>query len=461
MTKLVIFDLDGVLIDSKDYHFDALNSALKKVGEQYVISRQEHVSIYDGLPTKPKLELLTKNKGLPVEYYDQIWRDKQEETLRIFDEEVRKDYELMGYFQQLKDEGYSIAVASNSIRNTVKIILLRLGVLEFIDLYISNEDVYRNKPFPEMYWKCMIRLGALPRDTVIIEDSHIGRQGAIDSKCHLVAVNDRKDLDQVKIDKVKSILNDSKKKKIPWRSEKMNVLVPMAGAGSRFAKVGYTFPKPLIEVKGKPMIQVVVEGLNVEATYTYVVQKEHYEKYNLQYLLNLLTPNCNIVQVDGLTEGAACTTLLAKEFIDNDEPLILTNSDQLILWDSNETLYAFNNDNVDGGIVTFPATHPKWSFAKLGDDGYVSEVAEKKPISDHATAGIYYWKRGSDYVKYAEQMIEKDVRTNNEFYVCPVYNEAIGDGKKIRIKEIGTEDMWGLGTPEDLTYFLENYKGEI
>ena len=114
-----------------------------------MISRQEHVSIYDGLPTRPKLELLTKNKGLPVEHYDQIWQDKQEETLRVFDQEVRKDYELMGYFQQLKDQGYSIAVASNSIRNTVKIILLRLGILEFIDLYISNEDVYRNKvPFP-------------------------------------------------------------------------------------------------------------------------------------------------------------------------------------------------------------------------------------------------------------------------------------------------------------------------
>jgi len=461
MTKLVIFDLDGVLIDSKDYHFDALNYALSKVGEKYVITRQEHVSIYDGLPTRPKLELLTKNKELPVEYYDQIWRDKQEETLRVFDEQVRKDYELMGYFQQLKDEGYSIAVASNSIRNTVKIILLRLGVLEFVDIYISNEDVYRNKPFPEMYWKCMIRLGALPKDTVIVEDSHIGRQGAIDSKCHLVAVDDRKDLNQLKIDKIKSILNDTSKKKIAWRSEKMNVLVPMAGAGSRFAKVGYTFPKPLIEVRGKPMIQVVVEGLNVEAQYTYVVQKEHYEKYNLQYLLNLLTPNCNIVQVDGMTEGEACTTLLAKEFINSDEPLIMTNSDQLILWDSNETLYAFNNDNVDGGIVTFPATHPKWSFAKLGDDGYVCEVAEKKPISNHATAGIYYWKHGSDYVKYAEQMIAKDIRVNNEFYVCPVYNEAIEDGKKIRIKEIGVDDMWGLGTPEDLNYFLENYKGEV
>ena len=461
MTKLVIFDLDGVLIDSKDYHFDALNTALSKVGEQYVITRQEHVSIYDGLPTRPKLELLTKNKGLPTEYYEQIWRDKQEETFKVFDEQVRKDYELMNYFQQLKDAGYSIAVASNSIRNTVKIILLRLGVLEFVDIYVSNEDVYRNKPFPEMYWKCMIRLGALPKDTVIVEDSHIGRQGAIDSKCHLVAVDDRKDFNQQKVDKIKSLLNETTTKKIAWRSEKMNVLVPMAGAGSRFANAGYTFPKPLIEVRGKPMIQVVVEALNVEAKYTYVVQKEHYEKYNLQYLLNLLTPGCNIVQVDGLTEGAACTTLLAKEFINNEEPLIMTNSDQLILWDSNETLYAFNNDNVDGGIVTFPATHPKWSFAKLGEDGYVCEVAEKKPISEHATAGIYYWKHGSDYVKYAEQMIEKNIRVNNEFYVCPVYNEAIGDGKKIRIKEIGTEDMWGLGTPEDLNYFLENYKGEV
>jgi len=461
MTKLVIFDLDGVLIDSKDYHFDALNAALLKVGEQYVITRQEHVSTYDGLPTRPKLELLTKNKGLPTEYYEQIWRDKQEETFKVFDEQVRKDYELMGYFQQLKDEGYNIAVASNSIRNTVKIILLRLGVLEFVDIYISNEDVYRNKPFPEMYWKCMIRLGALPKDTVIVEDSHIGRQGAIDSKCHLVAVDDRKDFNQQKVDKIKSLLNDTTKKKIAWRSEKMNVLVPMAGAGSRFANAGYTFPKPLIEVRGKPMIQVVVEALNVEAKYTYVVQKDHYEKYNLQYLLNLLTPGCNIVQVDGLTEGAACTTLLAKEFINNEEPLIMTNSDQLILWDSNETLYAFNNDNADGGIVTFPATHPKWSFAKLGEDGYVCEVAEKKPISEHATAGIYYWKHGSDYVKYAEQMIEKNIRVNNEFYVCPVYNEAIEDGKKIRIKEIGKDDMWGLGTPEDLDYFLENYEGEV
>ena len=457
MTKLVIFDLDGVLIDSKDYHYHALNQAL---GEEFAISREDHVSIYDGLPTSRKLELLTQNKGLPVELYEQIWNKKQELTLKIFSESVSKDYELMGYFQQLVDAGYKIAVASNSIRNSVKIILLRLGLLEFVDVYVSNEDVVRNKPFPEMYWKCMTTLGALPNDTVIIEDSHIGRQGALDSKCHLIPVENRKDLNQSKVDRIKKILNGTKKK-IAWESKTMNVLIPMAGRGSRFASQGYTFPKPLIEVKGKPMIQVVVENLNIKANYTFIVQKEHYEKYSLNYLLPLIAPDCNIVQVDGITEGAACTTLLAKEFIDNDEPLIMANSDQFVEWDSNETLYAFQNDGIDGGIITFPATHPKWSYAKLGDDGYVSEVAEKKPISEHATVGIYYWKKGSDYVKYAEQMIDKDIRTNNEFYVCPVFNEAIQDGKKIRIKDIQKNGMWGIGTPEDLSYFLENYTGEI
>jgi beta-phosphoglucomutase-like phosphatase (HAD superfamily)/dTDP-glucose pyrophosphorylase len=455
MNKLVIFDLDGVLIDSREMHYEALNRALGKVSWEYVISREEHLSVYDGLPTSRKLSMLTEKKGLPVDKHQQIWEDKQKETLENFSD-LEHDYELMHYFQQLKQRGYQVAVASNSIRNTVKLVLLRLGVLEFIDYYVSNEDVVRNKPFPEMYWKCMTACNALPKDTVIFEDSHIGRQGALDSKAHLIPIENRYDLNQEKIDKVFKIFASKKLTIVPWKSEKMNVLIPMAGAGSRFATAGYTFPKPLIEVNGKPMIQVVIENLNIEANYTFVVRKEHYEKYSLQYLLTLIAPGCNIVQVDELTEGSACTTLLAKQYIDNDSPLLLANSDQFMEWNSNECLYAFNADGIDAGILTFKATHPKWSYAKIGEDGFVSEVAEKKPISDNATVGVYYWKKGSDYVKYAEQMIEKNIRTNNEFYICPVFNEAIGDDKKIRVKEI--ERMWGIGTPEDLNYFLEHYK---
>mgnify|MGYP003331424033 CR=1 FL=1 len=190
-----------------------------------------------------------------------------------------------------------------------------IGVLEFVDYYVSNEDVKRTKPFPEMYWKCMSKLKALPKDTIIVEDSHIGREGALNSGAHLYPVKDAYELNYSFLDYCKEIVEVNKRKNIPWRNKKMNVLIPMAGAGSRFAQAGYTFPKPLIDVNGKPMIQVVVDNLNIEATFIYVVQKEHRNKFNLDTLLNLITPGCKIVEVDGITEGAACTTLLAKSYM--------------------------------------------------------------------------------------------------------------------------------------------------
>ena len=455
MNKLIIFDLDGVLIESRELHYNALNAALEKVDKQYIISRDEHLSIYDGLNTTRKLELLAERKGLSRQLFNQIWQDKQTATFDLI-RQFPKDEKLIKLFSSIKNQGIKIAVASNSIRETVKLSLLSIGVLEYVDYFISNEDVKRTKPFPEMYWKCMTALNCLPKNTVIFEDSHIGRQGALDSGAHLLPVKDSFDLTEDKINEAIDILNGVAHKKIPWRNKKMNVLIPMAGAGSRFAQAGYTFPKPLIEVEGKPMIEVVVNNLNIEAHYIFIVQKDHYEKYNLKYLLNLIAPNCDIVQVDGITEGAACTTLLAKEFINNNEPLIIANSDQYIEWNSNECMYAFSADSIDGGILTFEAHHPKWSYAQIGDDGFVAEVAEKKAISNNATVGIYYWVKGSDYVRYAESMITKNIRVNNEFYVCPVYNEAIADGKKIRIKQV--KNMWGIGTPEDLNYFLTNIR---
>jgi len=454
MNKLIIFDLDGVLIESRDLHFYALNSALEKVGAKYVISREEHLSYYDGLSTTKKLEMLSERKELEKFYFNQIWQDKQTATFDLI-KKFSKDQKLIEIFSNLKKQDFKIAVASNSIRETIKLSLLSIGIIEFVDYFVSNEDVKRAKPYPEMYWKCMTECNSLPKNTVIIEDSHIGRQGALDSGAYLIPVIDTADLTNEKIQEAIDILNVVDRNRVPWRNKKMNVLIPMAGAGSRFAHAGYTFPKPLIEVNGKPMIEVVVNNLNLESHYIFLVQKEHYKKYNLKYLLNLIAPNCDIVQIDGVTEGAACTTLLAKDLINNNDPLLIANSDQYVEWNSNECMYAFSADNIDGGILTFKSHHPKWSYAQTGKDGFVSEVAEKKVISNDATVGIYYWTKGSDYVKYAEQMIQKNIRVNNEFYVCPVYNEAIQDNKKIRIKQI--DKMWGLGTPEDLNYFLKNY----
>ena len=455
MNKLVIFDLDGVLIDSRDLHYYALNSALEKIDLELAISRDEHLSIYDGLNTTRKLEMLAERKFLDRSLFDRVWKDKQTATIELI-KKFPINQNLISMFQHLKNQGIKIAVASNSIRETLKLALISIGVIEFVDFYVSNEDVKRPKPYPEMYWKCMTALNALPKNTVIIEDSHIGRQGALDSGAHLVAVKDSNDLSWNTIHDSINLLNGITQKRIPWKNKKLNVLIPMAGAGSRFSIAGYTFPKPLIEVNGKPMIEVVVNNLNIEAHYIFLVQKEHYEKYNLKYLLNLIAPDCDIVQVDGITEGAACTTLLASKLIDNENPLLIANSDQYINWNSNECMYAFDADTIDGGILTFKSHHPKWSYVEVGETGFVTKVAEKQVISDNATVGIYYWKKGREYIKYAQQMIDQNVRVNNEFYVCPVYNQAILDNKKIRIKEV--EKMWGIGTPEDLKYFLENNK---
>lgn len=451
--KLIIFDLDGVLVEAKNIHYEALNEAL---GDKYAISWNEHLSTYDGLKTTQKLDMLSEKKGLPIDIHSDIWENKQQLTLDKL-RALKPNVDLIQTMNLLVSEGYKIAVCSNSIRKTCLTVLSKLGIMEFMDLVISNEDVKNGKPHPEMYWKAISMMSCLPEETLIIEDSPYGLLAAARSKSHILRVKNTKETTYRNIDnKLKQIEMGEQQPTPAWRDENLTVLIPMAGAGSRFQQAGYTFPKPLIDVRGKPMIQLVVENLNIKANYVYVVQKEHREKYNLDTLLNLITPNCKIVEVDKLTEGAACTALLAKEHINKDTPLFFANSDQFVEWDSNEFLYKMNETNADGGIVSFRATHPKWSFAKVDEKGLVTEVAEKNPISDIATVGYYYWKKGSDFVKYAEDMIEKDIRVNNEFYVCPVFNQAIEDNKEIRTFDI--PKMWGLGTPEDLKYYLENYK---
>jgi len=445
MIKLIIFDLDGVLINSKDIHFNAFNKALIDYSIE-PIAYEEHIAKYDGLPTKKKLIL----KGVNQEFHDKINKRKQEYTTEAFETIIAEDKNLINLFSILKQRGYILNVASNSIRYTVLLSLFRLGILKYVNWVCSNEDVEHGKPHPEMYLRCMLQSNVGPRETLILEDSYVGREGAFNSGAYICPVNNSKEVGNELIQRYIDVANNVHNK---WNGNKMNIVIPMAGAGSRFVTAGYTFPKPLIEVNGKPMIQVVVENINIEGQYIFIVRKEHYEKYNLKYMLEIIAPNCKIIQVDRLTEGAACTTLLAKEYINNEEQLLIANSDQWIDWDSSDFMYSMQRDYIDGGILTFENTHPKWSYVKLNNDGFVQEVKEKVVISNMATTGLYYWKRGSDFVKYAEQMIHNNIRVNGEFYVAPVYNEAINDGKKFKIYDV--KKMMGLGTPEDLKQFID------
>lgn len=459
--KLIIFDLDGVLVDTKKIHYHTLNEAISKiVDKKFRIPWSEHLRIYDGLKTFQKLERLSEREGLPLDKHDEIWKEKQKLTLNSL-RKIQPNRTLQDLLSRLVEDGYRIGCCTNSIRKTVHTVLSKLDIIEYFDVIVSNEDVSKCKPYPEIYWRAMTGEGCLPEETIILEDSPYGMLAAHRTKANLMRVSDMEDVTYNHIKKRIHEIQDQKtmKKDVPkWTNKEMNVLIPMAGAGSRFEKAGYTFPKPLIEVNGKPMIQVVVENLNLDANYIYIVQKSHREKYNLDSLLKLITPSCDIIEVDGITEGAACTALLASHLINNDRPLFFANSDQFVEWNPNEFMYKMQESNVDGGIAIFHSTHPKWSFVKVDESGYVTEVAEKRPISDLATVGYYYWKFGSDFVNYANTMISKNIRVNNEFYVCPVFNEAVQDGKQISIYEI--EKMWGLGTPEDLNYFVDHYKRE-
>ncbi len=449
MIKLVLFDLDGVLIDAKEIHYKALNIAL---GE-YAISEDEHRNLYDGRKTKEKLQLLTERKGLPVELHTRIFDEKQRLTMQLMND-LKPIEEIKKLFIELEEKNYLIGVCSNSIRRTVLTALAKTELIQHCSVILSNEDVHNSKPHPEIYWKAMSMMRCLPEETIIIEDSPPGLLAAERSRATYIRVDNPYDVTRDKI--MSNLLNSKYSISSKWKNDKLNVLIPMAGAGSRFAQAGYTFPKPLIQVNNKPMIQVVIENLGLEANYIFVVQKEHKTKYNIDSMLKLIVPNCTVIETNGLTEGAACTALLAEEYIDNDAPLFFANSDQYVEWNPIEFMYMMQETNADGGIVTFKATHPKWSFAKVNEAGFVTEVAEKNPISNDATVGYYYWKHGSDFVRYANQMIKKNIRVNNEFYVCPVFNEAIQDDKKIRIHE--AVHMWGLGTPEDLEFFLKEFK---
>ena len=234
----------------------------------------------------------------------------------------------------------------------------------------------------------------------------------------------------------------------------LNIVVPMAGRGSRFAEAGYVNPKPLIDIYGHPMIEYVTKNITSECDhrFIYVCQEEHLDKFNLETELRRMAPGCEIITIDHITEGAACTVLLAEKYIDNDDELMIANSDQYITMDVNKYLEALGMN--DGLIMTMPANDPKWSFIKYDENGYVQMVREKEVLSNEATVGIYNYKHGSDFVKYAHQMIDKNIRVNNEFYVAPVYNEMIDDGKRIVFDNVG-DSMYGLGIPDDLNYFME------
>ena len=237
----------------------------------------------------------------------------------------------------------------------------------------------------------------------------------------------------------------------------LEIVVPMAGRGSRFAAVGFAQPKPLIPVRGVPMIRLVIDNLAPRRPhrFTFICQREHLDQYGLADHLRRWAPGCRVIGIDRVTEGAACTVLLARDHIDTDRPLMIANCDQYIDADIDSYLGHLDKHGLDGLIMTMTADHPKWSYVGFDAAGGVDRVVEKQVISDQATVGIYNYRRGRDFVRAADAMIAQNLRVNNEFYVAPAYNQLIAGGARLGVYDIGAEGagMYGLGVPEDLEKF--------
>ena len=238
----------------------------------------------------------------------------------------------------------------------------------------------------------------------------------------------------------------------------LNIVIPMAGAGSRFAREGYALPKPLIPVNGRPMLQWVICNLRPAQThrFVFICQRRHAVDFNLHAVLGEWAPGCAVVLIDGLTQGAACTVLAARELIDSRLPLMIANSDQYVDADIDAYLAAAAAPGVDGLIMTMHADDPKWSYVGRDAAGRVNRVVEKQVISNDATVGLYNFRRGRDFVTAAAEMIARDEHVNGEFYVAPVYNRLLARGQRVKTFDIGSDGrgMHGLGTPKDLQRFL-------
>ena len=238
----------------------------------------------------------------------------------------------------------------------------------------------------------------------------------------------------------------------------INIVIPMAGLGSRFSAAGFEKPKPFIDVSGKAMIVRVLENLAYQnARYILIARKEHIQKES--ELVNEIKKsyNVDIITIDEVTEGTACTVLAAKDFINNDDPLVIANSDQIVDINFYDFVDDSLNRNLDGSILTFidEKKNPKWSFAKINKNQMVTKVKEKQPISKYATVGIYMFNKGRYFIDGVADMITSNDRVNGEFYTCPVYNYLISDRLQIGIYDIDPTLMHGIGTPEDLDKYLK------
>lgn len=450
--NLAIFDLDGCLsVPLKRLHFDTLNQALTEAGFK-PISYEDHLGRFDGLPTTEKLKTL----GVPEDFASAISQLKQQLTVKNLHEVVQPDPVVTQALTECHKRDVGVAVCSNARRDSVIECLKLMEILSMVQ-HVWTPDTYSGdldnpyaqpKPSPQMILNLIAKYRssideASPRRTVVFEDSPKGLQAAHAAGCRVVQVGPKGlDLEQV------ILALDEECEPYVWQWPELQVLIPAAGRGSRFAEAGYEDPKPFIPVGDKRMIQAAEDNLSVNAIKTAIVLNGYQDHL----------PCCvNYLVLDEVTRGTAETCLKAFRHINPDKPLLIVNSDQILEWDHAAFYYRAQHTELDGLIVTFDGSvrDPAYSYCDV-QDGIVKRIVEKAPISDCACTGLWWFKRAGEFQKYARQMIDGNMTTRGEFYISGAIQLAIDAGLKFGTFQC--DRFHSLGTPEMLNKYLE-YKG--
>jgi len=403
--KLIIFDLDGVLVDSKDMHFRTLNHGLVMSGYPPITYR-EHLAKYDGRPTAEKLTMLDKKKE-----YKGLWKHsgyikdaKQEATIKWIDQTWEADTEILDVISYLHDQKYIIHVASNAKWETLYKFLTKMGILPFVSFFISAQDE-QPKPSCAMYVRCMKEARIKdPSQVLVLEDHDLGRQAARKLKTRFLLVQDSTDLHYNNIFS-----------RLIYRAN-LQLIIPAAGKGQRFVDAGYKKIKPMIHLQNAPMIDLVVRNMPTYANLiTLVPEKLHWAVKRRE-----------LVVTD--SKSAAETLYRARCFLNDDRPVLLANCDQYLEWDSYEFMAEAQDGDYDGYISVFDCTDkdPKYSYVELDPESKeVARVVEKVAVSTMATTGVYYWKSGPFLQKCLDAYLKDDSnKVNGEFYIAPLYNIA-------------------------------------
>jgi beta-phosphoglucomutase-like phosphatase (HAD superfamily)/dTDP-glucose pyrophosphorylase len=448
----ILFDLDGVLVDYKELHRDAFIQAWNTLCPDHSIDAIFHAEHLEARSTRQKLALL-QEKLSPDAPIAAVSALKQEITQRLL-ATAPVFAATRASLQWAHDAGIPISCCSNSIRATVEASLQKLAPLEWFSCILSNEDVTSPKPDPEIYDTALQHLGISAEDALVLEDSVVGKAAARAAGLNVIDVVDPLDI-------TPSYLRLLTEHRCLKPAPLYNLVIPMAGLGSRFQVAGYTTPKPFLPVAGMPMFEQVLRNVIPPALFDLVsihlILRE--ETVGLFQEAPAQFRNLHLHTVPALTEGAACTVLSVESIINTDAPLVIANSDQFLEWDAANFFRCLTHPDWQGVISTFyqpDARDLRWSYAATNSDGEVTRVEEKQYIGPLATTGIYGWARGSDFVRDARAMIAQNIRVKGEFYVCPVYNTGVERG--LRIRTLNCHRMWGLGVPEDYEFFLANYK---